>query len=73
MVKGGVNPAQLAQASTALAAIYSNVGTGAGHRRKLPAADRADRLAASQRPAQGPPGNRRGFRAAVAARPPGSQ
>lgn len=69
MDKGGVDPAQLAQASTALAAIYSSVGTGADHRRKLPAADRAERLAAAQRPVQGPPGNRRGLRAAVANSP----
>lgn len=43
---GTANPAALAQASKSLAAIYSSVGTG-GSRRKMPAAARAERLAAS--------------------------
>lgn len=58
MVKGGVNPAELAQASTALSAIYSNVGNPAGNRRKLPATARAERLADSEQPGQGAPRNR---------------
>eukprot|EP00208_Stichococcus_sp_RCC1054_P004175 CAMPEP_0206138458 /NCGR_PEP_ID=MMETSP1473-20131121/3342_1 /ASSEMBLY_ACC=CAM_ASM_001109 /TAXON_ID=1461547 /ORGANISM="Stichococcus sp, Strain RCC1054" /LENGTH=547 /DNA_ID=CAMNT_0053531903 /DNA_START=545 /DNA_END=2185 /DNA_ORIENTATION=- len=58
VVKGGVNPAELAQASTALSAIYSNVGNPAGNRRKLPATARAERLADSEQPGQGAPRNR---------------
>lgn len=43
---GTANPAALAQASKSLAAIYSSVGTGS-KRQKMPAAARAERLAAS--------------------------
>ncbi len=43
---GSANPAALAQASNALSAMYSSIGTGAG-RRKMPPAARAERLAAS--------------------------